>query len=80
MPSVDIIVWSALSGLILIMLTIIGWLVKTGFDGLRSELKAMWDKLNQSHDEMTTIKVEIAEIKANCKAQREAGIHSHVHP
>lgn len=68
MPSTEMILWGVISGAILLMLNMIKALLKNGFDGLRSELSKMWEKLDASYKETSELRSEIAAIKANCKA------------
>ena len=67
MPDTDFIIWTGLSSLIVIMLGIIGYLVKTGFESLREELKKMWEKLDDSAKDRAELRAEIAEIRARCE-------------
>lgn len=80
MPSTDMILWAGLSGLIVMMLAVIGYLVKTGFEGLRAELTKIWNKLETNYDEITNLRVEVEGIKSRC-AERStscpAGHHHH---
>jgi predicted nuclease with TOPRIM domain len=62
------ILWTGISGLIVLMLGVIGYLVKTGFDGLRAELNKIWDKLEDNSKENAEIKKEHADLKAEVKA------------
>lgn len=66
MPSADMIIWAGISGLIVVMLGVIGWLVKSGFKGLREELKAMWDKLEANRAKEENNARMIAEINVRC--------------
>lgn len=67
MPSSDAIVWTAISSMILIMLGIIGYLLSTGFSGLKEELQKLWVKLDQHQALAETNAREIAELKARCE-------------
>ena len=66
MPEVGAIVWAAIGGLILVMLGIIGYLVKSGFEGIKAELLKIWDKLDNYHSATETVARELAELKARC--------------
>jgi len=59
--------YSGISGLIILMLAVIGWLIRTGFDGLRRELKAIWDKLEGHQKETAEVKVSMAEMRTRCE-------------
>jgi hypothetical protein len=70
MPSAELIIWTAISGLILIMLAIIGYLIKTGFESIKTELKTLWDKLDNDHTGVEVLKTEFREHKARCEERR----------
>lgn len=67
MPSTDMIVWAAISGLIILMLGIIGYLVKSGFESIKTELSKIWDKLESNAQDNADIRVEMAAVKARCE-------------
>jgi zinc transporter ZupT len=46
MPTADAILWAAISGLILLMLAIIGYLLSTGFASIKAEFSKLWDKFD----------------------------------
>ena len=66
MPTPDTILWTGISSLMLGMLSIIGWIVKTGFDGLRDQLKVIWERLESNRVKEEANAKAIAEIKAIC--------------
>ena len=66
MPGTDTILWTAISSLMLVMLTIIGWIVKAGFKGLQDQLKTIWEKLESNRAKEEANAKAIAEIKAIC--------------
>lgn len=67
MPGTETILWAAISGLIVLMLGIIGYLLKSGFDGIKAEFRLLWERLDkhQSLNEQNALK--IAEIESRCK-------------
>jgi len=70
MPTTDAIIWTGISGLILIMLGIIGHLLNTGFSSMREEVtrqfKTLWEKLDRHQQQAETNAIEIAAINARC--------------
>ena len=71
MPTADAIMWSAIAGLILIMLGIIASLLNRGFEGLKEQLKTLWDKLDQ-HQRLAELNSrEIAEMQARCSERHK---------
>lgn len=67
MPDASTILWTAISGLILIMLSIIGYLIKTGFDGLKEQLSKIWEKIDRHQAQAESNSLEIAVMKARCQ-------------
>jgi len=74
MPSTDAIIWSAIAGLIVLMLGIIGFLISNGFNGLRAELQKLWEKLDLHQSLGEANKLALAEMKARCDER-----HGHSH-
>ena len=66
MPEASTVLWTAISWLILLMLSIIGYLIKTGFDDLKEQLKTIWDKIDRHQTKAESNSREIAAIKARC--------------
>ena len=67
MPNADTILWSAIGGLILIMLGIIGYLIDNGFRGIKEQLKAIWDKVDAHQTQAEENAKQIAAIEARCE-------------
>jgi heme/copper-type cytochrome/quinol oxidase subunit 2 len=67
MPNSETILWTAIPSLILLMLSIIGYLIKTGFDGLKEQLKTIWEKIDRHQTQAEINSLEIAAIKARCQ-------------
>jgi len=66
MPTTGAIIWASISGLILLMLGIIGYLISTGFSGLRYELQKLWEKIDNHQTAAEKNALAIAEINARC--------------
>jgi hypothetical protein len=77
MPSSDMIIYAAVSGLIAILLIIIGYLLMLGFQGIKEEIKGLRADIKEFDAEKVFLRSEIAAIKANCKAQASNGAHFH---
>lgn len=75
MPTTDAIMWSAIAGLIVLMLGIIGYLLSTGFAGMKEEVarqfKTLWDKIDRHQSQAEANALAIATINARC-AERHA--------
>ena len=67
MPSAETIIWAAIGGLILIMLAIIGYLIDKGFAGLKSQMEALWKKLDSHQTLAESNERKIAAIEARCE-------------
>lgn len=67
MPSVAIIVWTGISGLIVLMLAVIGYLISSGFDGLKQQLKTIWDKMDLHQHQAEINARDIAVMKEGCR-------------
>lgn len=67
MPTTDALMWAGISGLILVMLGIIGYLLSTGFAGIKAELVKLWLKFDSYQLAGETNARHIAEIKARCE-------------
>lgn len=67
MPSTEAIMWGGISGLILAMLAIIGYLISNGFDGLKEQLKMIWEKIDRHQSQAEANALAIAGIQARCK-------------
>ena len=66
MPTVAAIVWTAIAGLIVLMLGIIGYLISSGFTGLKEQLRVLWDKIDKHQTQAEANAIAIAEINARC--------------
>lgn len=66
MPTVAAIVWTAIAGIIVIMLGVIGYLIRTGFDGLKSQLAKIWEKIDDHQAATEANSLAIAQINARC--------------
>ncbi|MDA8114997.1 MAG: hypothetical protein M0Z43_09775 [Acidithiobacillus sp.] len=73
MPTADTILWTAISALILIMLGIIGYLISTGFEGLKDQLKTIWEKIDTHQKQAEANALEIAAMKARCEERHSNG-------
>ncbi len=73
MPNSDTILWTAISALILIMLGIIGYLIRTGFDSLKDQLKTFWEKIATHQKAAEANALEIAAMKARCEERHNNG-------
>jgi len=71
MPEVESVIWTGISGLILIMLGIIGYLINNGFDNLKQQLQTLWDKLDNHQAMAEKNAQEIAGIKARCEERHK---------
>jgi len=71
MPEIGAVVWAGIAGLILVMLTIIGYLIKTGFDGIMAELKTIWAKIEAHQVAATENALAIREINARCEERHK---------
>jgi len=71
MPNADTILWAGISGLILIMLGVIGYLIDNGFtslkEDLKEELKKLWEKIDLHQATAERNALDIIEIKTRCK-------------
>jgi len=77
MPETDVIIYTVASAAIVLLITIIGALLMLGFNGIKEELKGLREDIKAFDNEKTFLRAEIAAIKANCAAQRDAGFHLH---
>lgn len=75
MPTVEMIIWSTISGLILIMLGIIGYLVKSGFEGIQKELSNIWQRFETMAREDMEIKSELSAMRARCEERHRISGH-----
>lgn len=68
MPKAEIVLWSATVALLIIMLGIIGYLIRTGFDSLKAsiekEFKIIWEKIDRHQIQADTNAAAIQEHKA----------------
>lgn len=67
MPSTDAIMWAAIAGLILIMLGVIGFLLSTGFAGIKAELAKLWVKFDSYQIQSESNARDIARINERCQ-------------
>lgn len=67
MPGTDAIMWAAISGVIVLMLGIIGYLLSTGFAGIKEELKKLWLKFDAYQMQGESNAREIAKMNARCE-------------
>ena len=72
MPGTETILWAAISGLIVLMLGVIGYLLKSGFDGIKAEFRLLWERLDkhQSINEQNALR--IAAIESRCNERHRA--------
>lgn len=75
MPTTDVIVWAAIAGLIVLMLGIIGYLIRSGFEGIKAELQKLWDKLDNQQIAAVAAATQLASMEARCEER-----HRHVSP
>lgn len=71
MPSAEAIIWSAIASLILIMLGIIGYLIKTGFEGIKEQLRSIWEKVDAHQTQAEDNARQIAAIEARCEERHK---------
>lgn len=62
---------STIGGLIVILLGIIGYLTKTGFDQVLREIRDIWEWAKSSDNDRKWIHEQIATIKAKCEERHE---------
>lgn len=67
MPTTDAIMWTAIPGLILVMLGVIGYLLSAGFSGIRAEFAKLWTKFDLYQTQGEANAREIAAINARCE-------------
>ena len=67
MPHSDAILWTAISGLIVLMLGMIGYLIDNGFKGLQVQLKTLWDKLDHHQVLAESNALKIVAIETRCR-------------
>jgi hypothetical protein len=67
MPTDGAILWAAIAGLILVMLAIIGYLIKTGFEGIKGELRKIWEKVDGQQQAAAENALAICAINTRCK-------------
>lgn len=54
------------------MLGIIGYLVKSGFDGIKAELQKLWDKLDHQQAASEAAAQKLATLEARCDERHKA--------
>lgn len=67
MPNSETILWGGISGLILMMLGIIGYLIRTGFEGIKEQLAKIWEKIDADQEETKQNTLDIREINTRCE-------------
>ena len=67
MPTTDAIMWAAIAGIIVVMLGVIGYLLSTGFSGIRAEFDKLWTKFDLYQTQGEANAREIAAINARCE-------------
>ena len=71
MPTTDAIMWVAIAGVIVVMLGIIGYLLSTGFEGMKESIKEefakLWSKFDSYQAQGEANAREIAAINARCE-------------
>ena len=72
MPTTDAIMWAAIAGVIVVMLGIIGYLLSTGFSGIRAEFAKLWTKFDTYQIQGETNAREIAAINARCEGRHSS--------
>lgn len=55
MPEIGAILWAAIAGLILMMLAIIGYLIKSGFEEIKSLIKELFEHRNDHESRIVKI-------------------------
>lgn len=67
MPQVGAIIWVGIAGLIMLMLGVIGYLIRTGFDGIMAQLKTIWEKIELHQMQASANALEIRGINTRCE-------------
>lgn len=71
MPTLGAIVWAAIAGVIVMMLGVIGYLIKTGFEGVKEQLKTIWEKIDADNKETKQNALDIREINTRCEERHK---------
>lgn len=66
MPSSEAVIWTAISGLIILLITIIGFLLKYGLDGIKGEIRGLRDDIKKSDGDKEALKLEQERQKTRC--------------
>lgn len=67
MPTTSAIVWSAIGGLIVILLAMTRYTVAKGIDSILRQLDRLWEKMEASEKDNSDVKTELREHKARCE-------------
>ena len=67
MPTTDALMWSAIAGIIVVMLGIIGYLLSSGFASIKAEFTKLWMKFDLYQTQGESNAREIAAIHARCE-------------
>lgn len=66
MPTTAAIVWSAIGGLIVILLAMTRYTVAKGIDSILKQLDRLWEKMEANEKDSSDVKTELREHKARC--------------
>ena len=67
MPTTGAIIWSAIGGLIVILLAMTRYTVAKGIDSILKQLDKLWAKIEASERDNSDVKTELREHKARCE-------------
>lgn len=67
MPSAETIIWGTIGGLIILMLGIIGYLLDSGFRGVKEQLESIWEKINMHQAQAEENARRLAAMEARCE-------------
>ena len=71
MPTTESILWAAIAGLIVLMLGIIGYLLKSGFDGIKAEFRLLWERLDKHQSLNEHNALRIAALESRCEERHK---------
>lgn len=66
MPSADVVIWTAVSGMIVMMIALIAFLMKFGLDRILSEIQGLRTDIKESDTERNELKIEQERQKTRC--------------
>jgi len=67
MPTADAIIWAAIGGLIVVLLAMTRYTVAKGIENILDQLKKLWEKIETSDRDHSSVKTELREHKARCE-------------